>query len=163
MNVPSEWSFDPKAPMNRFIGPELAGKVLGIVGLGAIGSEISLRANAFRMKVITHDPYVSDPYIERFGAIRKPLYELMQQSDYIVIAARVRDDNKGMINEDYPFINLDNIILSPHIAGSSTDLEKYHSKMIVYDLSLAIQGKKPVNLYNPESWENSCFYKQYNL
>ena len=209
MNVPSEWSFAPHAPMNRFAGPELAGKVLGIVGIGAIGSEIALRAKAFRMKVIAYDPYVSDTYIERFGAIREPLDALMKQSDYVVIAARVRDDNKGMINEellgkmkpsayfiniarahlvdydalyqvlknkkiagaavdvyphepipeDYPFIQLDNIILSPHLAGSTTDVEKYHSKMIVYDLSQAIQGRKPVNLYNPESWEKSYFVK----
>lgn len=209
MNVPSEWSFDPQAPMNRFAGPELAGKVLGIVGIGAIGSEIALRAKAFRMKIISHDPYVSDPYIERFGALRNSLKELMQQSDYVVVSARVREDNKGMISrdllqmmkptsyliniarahlvdydalyevlqsnsiagaaldvyphepisEDYPFIKLDNVILSPHLAGSTTDVEKYHSKMIVYDLSLALQGIKPVNLYNPESWERSFFHK----
>jgi D-3-phosphoglycerate dehydrogenase len=161
------------------------------------------------MKVLAYDPYVSDPYIERFGAQRKPLDELMKQSDYIVVAARVRPDNKGMISkdllrlmkpssyliniarahlvdydalyqvlesksiagaaldvyphepipEDYPFIGLDNVILSPHLAGSTTDVEKYHSKMIVFDLSLALQGLKPVNLYNPESWERSFFHK----
>ena len=64
------------------------------------------------------------------------------------------------IPEDYPFIQLDNVILSPHLAGSTTDVEKYHTKMIVNDLSLAIQGKKPVNLYNPESWEKSFFNKK---
>ena len=214
MGVPSEWSFDASAPMNRFAGPELAGKTLGIVGIGAIGSEIAKRACAFNMRVIAHDPYVTDSHIEKYGAKRKPLEELMKESDYVVIAARVRDDNKGLISrslfekmkqtaffiniarahlvdyndlyavlenrsiagaaldvypsepipEDYPFIGLGNVILSPHLAGSTTDVEKYHSKMIVDDITLLLQGKKPSNLFNPESWEKSYFYQiQKNL
>lgn len=214
MGVPSEWSFDASAPMNRFAGPELAGKTLGIVGIGAIGSEIAKRANAFNMRVIAHDPYVSDAHFEKYGAVRIPLEELMKESDYAVISARVRDDNKGLISgslfdkmkptaffvniarahlvdydalyevlrnksiagaaldvypaepipEDYPFIRLDNVILSPHLAGSTTDVEKYHSKMIVDDISLLIRGIKPINLFNPESWEKSYFYQiQINL
>lgn len=207
MNVPSEWSFDPSAPMNRFMGQELAGKVLGIIGIGAIGSQITTRANAFNMKVIAHDPYVSDQHIESVGSTRTPLNELMAQSDYVVIAARVRDDNKGLINgdnlklmkptayminiarahlmdydalydvlesksiagaaldvypsepvtEDFPFIQLKNVILSPHLAGSTNDVVKYHSRMIVDDISLMLEGKEPVNFYNPGSWEYSYF------
>ena len=207
MNVPSEWSFAPSAPMNRFIGPELAGKVLGIVGIGAIGSEIALRANAFGMKVVSYDPYRSDQRLERFGATRVDLNDLMSSSDYVVIAARVRDDNKHLINkenlglmkknayiiniaraflmdydalyevlenksiagaaldvypsepitEDFPFIKLKNVLLSPHLSGSTTDLEKYHSKMVVDDISLILDGKRPINLYNGQSWEESNF------
>ena len=213
MNVPSEWSFDPRAPLNRFGGQELAGKVLGIVGIGAIGKEIAKRANAFQMKVYAYDPYVPDLHIEKFGASSKPLGELVRDSDYIVIAARVREDNKGMISEglfrlmkptaffinvarahlvdydalyttlknkgiagaaldvyplepipeDYPFIDLDNVILSPHLGGSSTDIEKHHSQMIVDDISLILNGNKPVNLFNPESWQNSYFQQDNNM
>lgn len=213
MNVPSEWSFDPQAPLNRFGGPELANKVVGIVGIGAIGSEIALRAKAFRMKVNAYDPYVSDLHIEKFGASRKPLRKLIRDSDYIVIAARVRDDNRGMISEelfqlmkptaffinvarahlvdydalyktlknksiagaaldvyplepipeDYPFIDLDNVILIPHLGGSSTDIEKHHSKMVVDDISLILKGNEPANLFNPESWQNSYFQQDNNM
>jgi D-3-phosphoglycerate dehydrogenase len=210
MNVPSEWSFAPEAPMNRFAGPELAGKVLGIVGIGAIGSQAAIRANAFRMKVIAHDPYVDDERFGRFGVEKTPLDDLMRRSDYILVAARVREDNKGLISrdllrsmkpdayfiniarahlvdydalfqvlkerfiagaavdvypsepipEDYPFIGLDNIILSPHLAGSSPDIVKYHSRMIIDDISLLIRNKRPLNLYNPISWEHSHFYQK---
>lgn len=210
MNVPSEWSFAPSAPMNRFIGPELAGKVLGIVGIGAIGGEIAIRANAFKMKVLSHDPYRSDQRFERFGTKRVDLNDLMSSSDYVVIAARVRDDNKHLINkenlglmkqsayliniarawlidydalytvlenksiagaaldvypnepitEDFPFIKLENALLSPHLAGSTTDLEKYHSRMVVDDISLILDGKRPLNLYNAQSWEKSIFYRK---
>ena len=212
MGAPSEWSFDPRAPLNRFGGPELANKVLGIVGLGAIGCEIALRANAFQMKVYAYDPYAPDLRIEKFGVSRKPLEELIRASDYIVIAARVSEDNKGMISEelfrlmkptaffinvarahhvdydalyttlknkgiagaaldvypvepipeDYPFIDLDNVILSPHLGGSSTDIEKHHSRMIVDDISLILNGNKPVNLLNPESWQSSYFKQHHN-
>jgi len=207
MNVPAHWSFDANAPLNRFGGPELANKVLGIVGIGAIGSRLAILGNAFNMKVIGHDPYVSDQHMQKSGVTRIPLDELVRESDYILIAARVREDNKGLISaelfgqmkpsayfiniarahlvdydalyrvlkngsiaaaaldvypsepipEDYPFIELENVILSPHLAGSSTDVEKYHSKMIVDDLSLMLKGKKPENLFNPESWDNSYF------
>lgn len=212
MGVPSEWSFDANAPMNRFSGQELAGKVMGLVGIGAVGSQIAIRANAFNMKVIVHDPYVSDQRIESFGASRIPLDELMTESDYVVMAARVRDDNKDMIHdgnlrlmkqtaffinvarahmvdhhalhrvlkakqiagagldvfptepipEDFPFIGLDNVILTPHLAGSTSDVEKYHSKMIVNDISLILEGKEPVNLFNPGSWKTSSFNRNQN-
>lgn len=208
MGFPSEWSFDASAPLVRFGGPELAGKVLGIVGIGAIGTQVSLRANAFGMEVITHDPYVSDEHIQQFGARRIPLKNLFEQSDYILISARVRDDNRGMITRkllgsmkptsyfvniaratlvdydalydilksksiagavldvypqepipaDYPFLQLDNVICSPHLAGSSTDVENYHSRMAVEDISQVIKGQKPERLFNPESWEKSYFY-----
>lgn len=209
MGFPSEWSFDASAPLVRFGGPELANKVLGIVGIGAIGSQLAIRARAFGMDVITHDPYVSEAHIEKYGARRIPLDQLFRQSDYIIIAARVRDDNRGMITRellgsmkpttyfiniarailvdydalcdvlkhksiagaaldvypqepipaDYPFLSLDNVICSPHLAGSSTDVEKYHSKMAVEDIASALEGKKPARLFNPESWEKSYFYK----
>jgi D-3-phosphoglycerate dehydrogenase len=209
MGFPSEWSFDASAPLVRFGGPELAGKVLGIVGIGAIGSQLAKRAKAFNMAVITHDPYVSDDYIESFGAARIPLDELFRLSDYIVIAARVRQDNRGMINTelldsmkptayfiniarailvdydalyrvlknnriagaaldvyprepipaDDPFLQLDHVICSPHLAGSSTDVERYHSSMAVEDIASAIEGKRPARIFNPESWEKSYFYR----
>ncbi len=211
MNVPSEWSFDARAPMHHYGGPELAGKTLGIIGIGAIGSQVSTRANAFQMKVITHDPYVSDEHIESFGAKREPLENLLQESDYILMSARVRDDNRHLVNEesfrlmkpsayfvniarahlvdydalydalkekriagaaldvypsepipeDYPFIGLDNIILSPHLAGASPDIVKNHTRMVVEDISLMLKGQRPQHLYNPESWEKCTFKRDF--
>jgi D-3-phosphoglycerate dehydrogenase len=212
MGFPSEWSFDASAPLVRFGGPELANKVLGIVGIGAIGSQIATRARAFGMDVITHDPYVTDHYIEGFGARRIPLEDLFRHADYIVMAARVRDDNRGMITgelldsmkptaylvniarailvdydalyrvlkdkriagaaldvyprepipADDPFLSLDNVICSPHLAGSSTDVKRYHSRMAVEDIASVLRGEMPERLFNPESWEESYFYNQSN-
>jgi D-3-phosphoglycerate dehydrogenase / 2-oxoglutarate reductase len=51
----------------QLLGRELKGKVLGIVGLGRIGSEVAVRAHAFGMTVVAYDPYIAD---ERFTALR---------------------------------------------------------------------------------------------
>src|SRR5690606_1845629 len=60
---PSEWSLDANAPFNRFGGPELYGKQLGIVGLGTIGRVVASMAKAFGMHILVYDPYVSEEFI----------------------------------------------------------------------------------------------------
>ena len=61
------------------------------------------------------------------------------------------------ISEKNPFLKLDNVVLSPHLAGASRDIPKHHSRMMVDDLLLALSGKKPTRLANPEVWEKSRF------
>src|SRR5262245_51394737 len=50
---------DRRWEKKRFLGTELRGKTLGVVGLGRIGQEVGQRARAFRMRVVAHDPYIS--------------------------------------------------------------------------------------------------------
>src|SRR5262245_36003244 len=50
---------DGRWDKKRFLGTELRGKTLGVVGLGRIGQEVGQRARAFRMRVVAHDPYIS--------------------------------------------------------------------------------------------------------
>jgi D-3-phosphoglycerate dehydrogenase len=50
-----------------YTGTELAGKTLGIIGLGKIGSEVARRAVAFDMRVLAHDPYVTEERARRLG------------------------------------------------------------------------------------------------
>ena len=61
------------------------------------------------------------------------------------------------IAEDNPFLKLDNVVLSPHLAGASLDISKHHSRMIVDDLLSVFSGRKPIRLANPEVWEKSRF------
>jgi len=64
------------------------------------------------------------------------------------------------IAADNPFLGLDNVVLSPHLAGASLDLPKHHSRMMVDDLLLALNGRKPTRLANPDVWEISRFFKK---
>src|SRR5579871_6903375 len=69
----------------KFMGSELRGKVLGIVGLGMIGREVLKRARAFQMRIIAHDPYVMSQLAKDIGVELVSLDELFAQSDYITL------------------------------------------------------------------------------
>jgi D-3-phosphoglycerate dehydrogenase len=82
-------------------GVELQGKVLGIVGLGRIGSLVATRLQAFGMKLIGYDPYITDARFEKFGVERKEtLAELMQESDFITVHTPKTEETFGMIGDE---------------------------------------------------------------
>jgi len=98
--ITSEWSLDPEAPFNQFQGPELSGKTLGIVGFGAIGRELALRARAFSMEVLTYDPYVSEVSANEAGVRTAGLTEIASEADFIVMAAKVTEETRGLFSKD---------------------------------------------------------------
>lgn len=79
----------------NMVGVELRGKTLGIVGFGRIGKAVAARAQAFEMKVVAYDPFVTDG-----GALATmvSLDELFAQADFITLHAVITDDTKGFIN-----------------------------------------------------------------
>jgi D-3-phosphoglycerate dehydrogenase len=80
-------------------GTELKAKTLGIIGIGRIGKQVSLRAKAFDMKVIAYDPYVPAKTMKEFGAERvEVLEDLLAQSDIVTIHAVLTHETRGMIN-----------------------------------------------------------------
>lgn len=76
---------------------ELYGKTLGILGMGRIGTEVGLRAKAFGMKVIAHDPFVKKSEV---AEMNDNIKDLLGSSDYISMNMPLTDDTKGMINKD---------------------------------------------------------------
>ena len=81
-----------------FIGIELAGKTLGIVGLGRIGGNIAARAKAFGMTILTHDPYISAARAEAFDAKLVSLEELLGKSDIVTLHVPLTQATRGMID-----------------------------------------------------------------
>ena len=82
-----------------FSGLELSRKVLGIVGLGRIGSEVAKRAQAFGMKVVAYDPYLAPVRAKAMQIDAVTLDELLAQSNYITVHMPLTDDTKYMIDE----------------------------------------------------------------
>ena len=84
----------------QFVGAELKGKTLGIVGLGRIGQALAVRAGAFDMSVVAHDPYLPPPVAAAISVPLVSLDELYARSDYLSLHALLTDDTRDMINAD---------------------------------------------------------------
>src|ERR1700735_2851615 len=70
---------------NRFMGVELTGKTLGIIGCGNIGSIVADRALGMKMKVIAYDPFLSDERAVHLGVEKVDLEELLRRADFITL------------------------------------------------------------------------------
>jgi D-3-phosphoglycerate dehydrogenase len=81
------------------LGTELAGKTLGVVGLGRIGAAVAARARAFGMTVIAHDAFVSEARAEALGAKLVSLDDLLARSDFVTLHAPLTAQTQGMIGE----------------------------------------------------------------
>jgi D-3-phosphoglycerate dehydrogenase len=88
---------DGKWDRKSYMGVELYGKTLGIIGFGRIGQAIAKRAFGFEMTVVAHDPYVTatDLDVELIG-----LDDLYARSDFITLHSLITDETRGMINAD---------------------------------------------------------------
>jgi D-3-phosphoglycerate dehydrogenase len=155
-----------------FMGAELYGKTLGVVGVGRIGGEVAKRAQAFEMKVIAFDPLLTPLKAEALGVELVTVDELIERADFITIHAPkmektvnmiaapqfkkmkptcriVNCARGGIVNEadlaealrnktiagaaldvytteplvDNPFIGLDNIVMTPHLAASTDEAQ----------------------------------------
>lgn len=87
---------------SSFEGPEIAGKTLGIIGLGAIGVLVAEAAFALGMKIIAFDPYLSETAAAnlKVPVAMAGLDELYAQADYISLHAPLNDKTRGMINAE---------------------------------------------------------------
>jgi D-3-phosphoglycerate dehydrogenase len=84
----------------RWQGVELAGKTLGLIGLGRVGTLVASRAQAFGMRVIAFDPYVSGERAKELGVDVMPTLEsLLVQSDFVSIHLPGSPDTLGLIGE----------------------------------------------------------------
>lgn len=82
----------------RFVGKQLYGKVLGIVGLGRVGRAVAERANGLGMKVLAYDPYVSHAWAREWGVeMVASLDELLPQVDFLSLHVPLTEQTRHMI------------------------------------------------------------------
>ncbi|MDW8308489.1 MAG: phosphoglycerate dehydrogenase, partial [Verrucomicrobiales bacterium] len=83
----------------QFQGIELAGKTLGVLGLGRIGSEVARRALSFNMRVVGYDPFLPDSRAQSLGVeMAADLDDLYRVADFITVHMPVTDLTRGMLN-----------------------------------------------------------------
>jgi len=83
-----------------FRGNEIRGKTAGLVGLGAVGSEVAKRAIAFGCRVIAFDPYAPAARAQGLGVEMTTLDQVMSQADFVSLHAAVTPETTGLIGEE---------------------------------------------------------------
>jgi D-3-phosphoglycerate dehydrogenase len=79
-------------------GTEVRGKTLGLIGLGRIGSEVAVRAEAFDMRVLGYDPYISEAAARELQVELVPLEKLLAESDFVSLHTAVSPATQNLIN-----------------------------------------------------------------
>src|SRR3954463_4227973 len=85
---------------NRFMGVELAGKTLGLIGCGNIGSIVADRAHGLKMKVVAYDPFLSHERAVELGVEKAELDELLQRADFITLHTPLTDQTRNILSRE---------------------------------------------------------------
>jgi D-3-phosphoglycerate dehydrogenase len=182
----------------RFAGIELAGKVLGVLGLGRIGREVSRRAQGLGMRVVAYDPFVSAERFRDLGVEQAlSIDDVFGQADVITLHLPLSDETRGVLDADAfarmrdgvrivnaargdlidedalveaitsgkvagaaldvfgaepysgPLLALDQVVVTPHLAGSTTEAQDRAGVVIAEQVAAALEGglvKTAVNI-----------------
>ena len=85
---------------NKFLGVEMFGKTLGIIGCGNIGSIVADRAIGLRMKVIAYDPYLSAERALDLGVGKVELEQLLRRADFVTLHTPLTDKTRNIISRE---------------------------------------------------------------
>lgn len=89
---------DGKWNRKAFVGTELQGKKLGVIGFGRIGQQVARRARAFEMEILAYDPFLDADQIRRADAVPLTLDELAAQADVITLHVPFTDETRNLID-----------------------------------------------------------------
>ncbi|MBA3945183.1 MAG: phosphoglycerate dehydrogenase, partial [Herpetosiphonaceae bacterium] len=84
----------------KFMGTEVRGKTLGLLGLGRIGAEVARRARAFDMTVLAYDPFISEERAAQLGVQPVNLDELLRQADIVSLHVPLIDTTRNLLNAE---------------------------------------------------------------
>lgn len=113
---------------NKFMGIELLGKKIGIIGFGQIGRRVVLRLKPFGVSFLIYDPYISNDALEEYGQ-KVDLDTLMKDSDFISVHAAATDENDNLINEERINMMKSTSYLLNLAKGSIVDYEALHKAL----------------------------------
>lgn len=188
----------------NWMGFQLWGKTLGIIGLGSIGSRVAFKGRlAFNMRVLAYDPYVLPEYAQRYGVELVCLEKLLKESDIVSLNVPLTTETRNMIgdkqlsnmkksafivntcrgavldqraliehlqkgsikgagldvfdpeplSQDSPLLKMDNVVLTPHIASSTTEAVEETYKKAVDNIVRYLNGERPHWIINPKAYK----------
>ena len=96
----SESTHAGKWEKSKFMGVELTGKTLGVIGAGNIGGIVCDRARGLKMKVIAFDPFLSEEKAEKMQVEKVELEELLKRSDFITLHVPLTDGTRNILSKE---------------------------------------------------------------
>ena len=101
-NVPQAFQSVKQGEWKRgaFMGIEVRNKVLGVIGLGRVGSEVCRRAQSFGMRLVGFDPFVTPDYAARMGVELMPLSDLLSNADFITLHTPLTPSKTNLLSHD---------------------------------------------------------------
>ena len=185
-----------------FLGHDVHGKTLGIIGLGRIGRAVARRAAGFNMQVVFHNARpVPAAVTQELGVRSVSLEELFRISDFITLHVPMVPETRHLLNDrtfammkrtaivvntsrgpvidekalvralkegtiagagldvferepeiEPDLLELNNVVLAPHIASASHETRLKMCMMASDNLLASLKGERPPNLVNPEVW-----------
>ena len=99
IHLANQSTHDGKWEKSKFMGTELKGKTLGIVGFGNIGQRVAEMASVIGMKIITNSNSASDEDLSKLGAAKVSTEQLLTDSDIVSLHTKLNDDTKNMLNK----------------------------------------------------------------
>ncbi|TNC74164.1 phosphoglycerate dehydrogenase [Rubellimicrobium roseum] len=85
---------------SRFMGVELTGKTLGVIGAGNIGSIVCDRARGLKMKVVAYDPFLGEERADQMGVEKVELDELFRRADFITLHVPLTDQTRNILSRE---------------------------------------------------------------
>ncbi|MCL5674641.1 MAG: phosphoglycerate dehydrogenase [Candidatus Omnitrophica bacterium] len=131
---------------NRFMGTELFGKIIGIIGLGRIGKRVASIAHSLGMKVLGYDPYMTEEDALSLNISLMTLEGLCMQSDIISVHTPLVPETKHLLSEKQFFIMKDGVMIVNVARGGLIDediLIKYIKNGKVRGVALDVFEKEP--------------------
>jgi D-3-phosphoglycerate dehydrogenase len=188
----------------KYIGMELDGKTIGIIGFGNIGRRVAKIAKGIGMNVLVFDPYIDNRVAEDMGVKIVCLDDLLKESDVVTIHVPLTEETRGMIgyrelsllkknsiivntsrggivDEDAlyrclvdgriagacldvfeeeppdfakPLYRLENVIVTPHIAGTTSESRRRGTELVIEQVRKALSGEIPPFIVNREVFKN---------
>jgi len=187
----------------KFLGEELTGATVGIIGFGNIGFRLAKKLAGFEIRLLVYDPYVPNERIEKAGGEKVDLFDLLRQSEIVSLNLALTSETFHLIGEnelrqmksmsyiintargslldekalyralkegwiggagldvfeeepakmDNPLFSLDNVVVTPHLGGSTYKARKRVVIMAVENLLRVLKGDLPEreNMINPEA------------
>jgi D-3-phosphoglycerate dehydrogenase len=84
----------------KFMGVEVNGKTLGVIGLGRIGAEVSKRAQGLDMNILAYDPFITEERAQELGVKLASVKEIAERSDFITVHTPLTKETRNIIDSD---------------------------------------------------------------